>query len=205
MVAQRDQQRQAPAPAPKPSERVRQVGVEPFSDASYDAIPEMAREAIMPEVRQATESLGERVARLEREGAQQALRNTYLSARPQNVSPEDWDGDAPVISAFVVANNKNVFDPASYREAHDWLEQTRSRRAAKVSAVAQAAPSPPAPPVGNDKSAPVVRKSQARVSTHVKGAMNEVTEVLNSLGHKFTTDAILEDMAKESKYKDMFE
>ena len=212
----------SPSPKQKVSQKMRSGGTAPemvFTDvnAAFDAAgqaaADLAREEIVPEVSKRIETQDQRIARLEAESRNNALRSAFLAARPEGVSLEDWNSDAPVISSYIVGNSKDPFDPESYREAGNWLEAARTRKSAPSGngngngkSVAPPAPQAPAPPVGNGSAAPPQRKASAKVPAAVRGAFDDVAEVLRSVTKsKATTDSILEKMRESGRYKGMFE
>lgn len=203
-------------PQARPSDAMRQRGVDPatvYTDAAafVDASTETARETILPEVYQEIQKLHLRINQNEQEKEEDRIRTAYAQARPQNVSAERWNAMAPDLATrvHIAAQNAGVDtrsiakDPRAYTAAYE--EAVSAWGGPKASAAVAPAPSAPAPPVGNGNSAPPQRKSTARISPHVRGAFNEVVEVLNSIGVKSTTDEILDGMKGEPKYREMFE
>lgn len=210
-----DVPRETPPAAVRASEAMRRRGIDPRSvftdaDSAFDAAADVASEAaagrILPEVQAEIQKQSARVSELERAAMTQSLRAAFLEARPANVPLEQWEDDRELIATWVVGHEKNILDPASYREAGEWLEQQAARRSGRTSAAPPPSASAPAPPVGNGSSPPPERKTKARVSPHMLGAFNEVTRVLrDQIGVNKTTDDILDSMRDDPKYGRMFE
>lgn len=191
----------------RPSEQMRRDGTPADTiykdpDATVDSIVATTRAAVHGDVEEQLKEARQRLQELENQRASDSIKAAFMEARPANMSVDDWQRDGELIAFRVHRQGANIFDRESYKEAAKWLDDQRGggRRAA-----VPVAPQAPAPPVGNGTPAPVVRKPSARVSTHVRSAFNEITDVLNEIGVKQTTDTILEGMSKDSKYKEMFQ
>ena len=207
---------------PSPADQLRARGLDPNTILSEPERivgmgVEIAEERIMPRVRSEAAELQKRIEELEKERAQERqlreedrIRNAFHSARPQNVSNEDWLEDADLIAAFVVANRLPPDDPASHQSAYQAIEKRRSSRQSKnlTQGTTPVLATVAAPPVGAGKTAAApttAQKSRARISTHQKHAFDKVTKIFKELSPTLDTDAILDELIDDPKYGGMFQ
>lgn len=166
---------QQPAPVARETveDRIRReqlgtiVGADP--DLALGRTVEIARDELLPELKNQIDPVAKRVEMLERTERDRAVNAAYDRAGAMlKRDPGQWRSDAEIqtMSSAVTALNLPADDPQSYVKADEWLSRLVSARAPKPAPAPTPAPvaTAPPPPVGTGAPAAPVENTKPALS-----------------------------------------
>jgi hypothetical protein len=186
------------APTPKPSEVLRARGLTPADDAFTDATVQLAEERMLPKFQTEINKTRQELADFKTDALNEKRRSAYWTAKPADVSAEQWQRDADLLAFIVVDQKLEDTNPQSYAIAHQRLQERMGQPSQQATTPTLAPPLP----VGNARTAAVVPDAQPklRLSQHTKGAFDRVAQIFGT-----DTDAIMKLVNDDPKTRRAFE
>lgn len=216
----------APAPAqPSALDRLRQRGVNAGtlltdSEQALAQVVEAAAEEtegrLTPALQAKIDALAEKLEAIERKGAaadelveHKSYRDAFASAKPADVSDDDWSEFADYASAYVLKHRVPLNDRASYTRAFQWFQSGAQKFAPKSTPTATSTPAPAAPPPPAGAARPAAPAAQnpkptSRLNNAQRHGATAITNVFKTKFPNLDADSIMEDVMNDPKTRKAF-